>query len=155
MSGESWAIHNDQSEKAFIKHVSDLRKKNGCVTYPAPRLGSTRSNPHNNLFHLWCRRYAKHLFNKSEISSDELGGMKLIIKKAFWLNYPWCRWMIKGNPINPITKESTIDYESSGKYKSTEMYMMLEFIQNYAAIDGLILESEGEFLKQQQEAEGV
>jgi hypothetical protein len=44
------------------------------------------------------------------------------------------------------------DYTSSKDWKTGEMYMVLTFIQLCAAQDGLILESKGEFAKNQREA---
>ena len=51
--------------------------------------------------------------------------------------------------VNPFTNEAKKDYASSASWKSGEMFMFLEWLQNHAAKNGLILESKGEFASKQ------
>ena len=81
--------------------------------------------------------------------------MKRSAKAGFVREHPICKsWMIQ-DITNPFNGETKSDYTSSAGYKKGEMFMFLTWLQMMAANDGLILESKGEFAKNQRETTGV
>jgi hypothetical protein len=150
---EHWTVNSDHTEAAFIASVKQLRAEHGYLTYSKPRIGKDRSLPANALFHVWCTDYCAHLVKKDkrEVSKGELAGMKRIIKKRFNAEHP-NNFMVH-DVINPMTGEKKRDYTSSSDWKSGEMFMVMEWLQMFAANDGLILESLGQYDKLKRKAD--
>ena len=149
---ESWTVNSEHSEIAFISHIKKLRAEHGYLTFSAPRIGVDRSLDQNALLHVWATEYAAHLLKKSkkEVSSGELAGMKRIIKQRF--NSANSNRFMVHDVVDPFTGNSKKDYTSSKNWKTGEMFMVLEWLQLYAANDGLILESKGQYDKLKREA---
>lgn len=146
---ESWTVNSEHSRKAYHKHVDDIYEEHKYATFPAPRIGADRSLDQNALFHVWCTEYISFRLSihKKEVSKGLLAGMKLIVKKRFTAAHPdSIGWMVF-DIVNPFNQKSKKDYTSSKDWKRGEMFMVLTWLQNVAAEDGLILESRGEFDK--------
>ena len=77
--------------------------------------------------------------------------MKRTVKKIFLLAYPEAKdWMT--HEITDYAENKTKkDYTSSADWKTGEMFTVLTFMQLEAANQGIILESKGEFAKNQRE----
>jgi hypothetical protein len=150
---ESWILNSDHTEAAFIFNLKKLREKHGYITFSKPRIGKDRSIDQNSLFHVWVTEYAAHLLKKSkkEVTKGELAGMKFEIKKRF--NHHHVNNFMVHTVSNPLTSESKKDYTSSGDWKRGEMYMVMDWLQLYAANDGLVLEARGVFAKLKREGE--
>ncbi len=151
--GESWTINSDVSLKAFIANVQSLYSEHKYLTYGKPRIGIDRSINQNALFHVWCTEWIAHKLriDKREVSKAELAGMKRTIKKMFLLAHPESKtWMVQVI-TDYTTGEQKKDYTSSADWKTGEMFMVLTFMQNEAANQGIILGSKGEFAKNQRE----
>lgn len=151
---ECWTINSDHTEAAFIARVRELRKEHGYITYSAPRIGKDRSMDQNALFHVWCTEYAAHLLNKTkkDISKGELVGMKRLIKKRF--NAANSNNFMVHTVVDPFTGQSKRDYTSSSDWRVGEAFIVMEWLQLYAANDGLILESLGQYDKLKRKANG-
>lgn len=149
---EHWVINSDHTELAFISHVKRLYQEHKYITFNAPRIGKDRSLDQNSLFHVWATEYAASLLKKTtkQVEKGELAGMNRIIKKRFNATHP-NNFMVH-DVIDPFTGDSKRDYTSSGTWKTGEMYMVLEWLQLYAANDGVILESTGQYEKLQRKA---
>lgn len=150
---ESWIVNSDHTQAAFIANLKKLRSEHGYVTFTEPRIGKDRSIDQNALLHVWLYEYAAHLLGvpKAEVTKGVIEGLKFEVKKRFNQHHP-NNFMIH-NVFNPITKQSKKDYTSSGSWKRGEMYMVLVWLQMYAANDGLILEAKGVFAKLKRESE--
>lgn len=151
---EQWTINSEHSETAFFASVRALRAEHGYLTYSAPRIGKDRSLDQNALFHVWCTEYAAHLLKKDRrsVTKGELSGMKRVVKKGFNAQVP-NNFMVH-DVINPITGERKKDYTSSKDWKKGEAFMVMEWLQMFAANDGLILESIGQYEKLKRKSNG-
>lgn len=76
-------------------------------------------------------------------------GIKKTIKGLFYRENPY-EWMVH-KVICPLTKREKTDYTSSASWMVGEMYLVLTWMQIFAAQQGCILESKGEFAKRQRE----
>jgi hypothetical protein len=81
-----------------------------------------------------------------------LEGMKKTVKGLFYRENPY-DWMLH-RVICPLTKREKVDYTSSSSWKQGEMFLVLTFLQNFAATQGCVLESKGEFNKLQRKQNG-
>ena len=154
MNGESWTVNSDNSEIAYIAQVKKWRAEHGYLTFPKPRIGKDRSLDMNALFHVWATEYAAFLLNKGikQVTKGELAGMKRIIKKRFNANHG--NDFMVHDVVDPYTGKSKRDYTSSSDWKQGEMFMVMEWLQFYAANDGLILESKGKHRQLKKQSEG-
>jgi len=145
--GERWIVNSDHTEAAFIANLRKLRAEHGYITFGAPRIGKDRSLDQNALFHLWATEYAAHLLDKDKksVTRGELAGMKRIIKQRFNASTP-NNFMVH-DVVDPFTGNTKRDYTSSADWKVGEAFMVMEWLQLYAANDGLILEAIGQFEK--------
>ena len=154
---EDSVINSGASLMVFIKRAEKLYEEHKYITYPPPRIGESRSISQNSLLHVWCSEYAAHLLDKTKkaVTPGELAGLKRAAKAGFLREHPACKnWMVH-TITNPFTKATRREYTSSASYKKGEMFMFLTYLQMVAAGDGLILESKGEFAKNQRESEGI
>ncbi len=144
---EHWIVNSDHTEAAFIANLRKLRAEHGYITFGSPRIGKDRSLDQNALFHLWATEYAAHLLgnDKKSVTKGELAGMKRIIKKRFNALNP-NNFMVH-DVTDPFTGNTKRDYTSSADWKVGEAFMVMEWLQLYAANDGLILEAIGQFDK--------
>lgn len=149
---EHWTVNSEHSEAAFIAHIKALRAEHGYLTFDAPRIGKDSSLDQKALLNIWIREYAAHLLNKGpkQVTKGEHYGMKRQIKKGF--NSQNANNFMVHDVINPATKESKRDYTSTKDWKVGECYMVMEWLQLYAANDGLILESIGQYEKLKRKA---
>ena len=149
---EHWTVNSEHSEAAYIAHIKALRLEHGYLTFSPPRVGKDRSLTANALFHVWCGDYAAHLLkkHKSKVTKGEMEGMKRIIKKRY--NVSHSNNFMVHDVVNPFGGESRKDYTSSADWKSGEMFVVMEWLQMYAANDGLILESIGQYDKLKRKA---
>ena len=152
MAGEAWVINSESSKKAFIANLEKIYAEHPYITYAAPRIGADRSLGQSALMHVWCSEWIAHKLGKhyKSVESNELAGMKRTVKKLYYISNPDAHWM-----IHTITDYSTgatrKDYTSSADWTTGEMFSVLEFMQNTAANDGVVLESKGKFAKLQRE----
>ena len=151
---EQWTIDSDHTEAAFIAGLKALRAEHGCITYSAPRIGKEVSLDQKALLNIWIRAYAAHILEKTpkQVTLGEHEGMKRHIKKGFNSRHP-NNFMVH-DVINPITKESKKDYTSTKAWKVGEAFMVMEWLQMFAANDGLILESLGQYEKLKRKSNG-
>ena len=148
---ESWVVNSDHTETAYIVNVKKMRAEHGYLTFTKPRIGKDRSIDQNKLLHVWATEYAAHLLDKSTkaVTKGELAGMKFEIKKRF--NHHHVNNFMTHTVYNPLTKQSKKDYTSSKDWKRGEIYLVLDWLQLYAANDGLVLEAKGVFAKLKRE----
>ena len=153
MSGENFTINSDHTLVAFKKHVDDLYLEHKYITYAAPRIGADRSLTQSALFHVWCREYAaaKRKISTKDVNEGLLNGVKRIVKQEFTSYHPFCHNFMVYELENIRDESKRKDYTSSTSWKRGEMYMVLHWFQMMAAEEGIILESKGEFAKNQRE----
>ncbi|MES2367681.1 MAG: hypothetical protein V4563_17525 [Pseudomonadota bacterium] len=134
---------------AFHAHVDKIIADYPYITFEW-RIGEDRSLDQNALFHVWLYEYTAFLLHKDKRSVilAEMEGTKRMAKKAFYsqFGHPWMIF----RPIHPKTREEGLpQYTSSKEWKVGEMFQFLTWLQMTAANDGLVLESLGEFRKNQ------
>ena len=149
--GEVWVLKNETSKKAFIANVEKMFDEYGHLTYDAPRIGADRSLGQNAIFHMWLGEFACHLAkcHYTQLTDGMIDGIKKTVKGLFYREYPY-EWMVH-KVICPLTKREKTDYTSSAKWKQGEFFLVLTWLQNFAASQGCVLESKGEFSKLQRE----
>lgn len=147
---ETWQTNSEPSFQGFITHARKLYDEHHWVTW-SWRIGEDRSISQNSLFHLWLTEFIAFKLGKhpKTVEENELEGIKRTMKKLYVIAYPDSRaWM-----VHEITDYSTgkkkPDYTSSASWKVGEMFLVLTWMQLFAADLGLILESKGEFAKNQ------
>lgn len=154
MQGEFHIVNSEHTWKCWVKDARAYYDKYKYVTFVPPRIGPLRSLDQNALFHVWATEVAAHAMRKDKkcVSHGELDGCKRALKRKFWLETKH-KWMIY-EIIDPLTGESKKDLSSSTRWSRGEMFEFLTWLQAYAATDlSLILESQGEFLRRQQQNE--
>lgn len=151
---ESWVINSETSLKAFATHVTNLYLEHKYITYSTPRIGADRSLGQNAIFHIWLSDFACHLAkcHYTQLTDGMIDGIKKTVKGLFYKEYPY-EWMVH-EVICPLTKRKKIDYTSSAKWKQGEMFLVLTFLQHFAATQGCVLESKGEYQKLQRQQNG-
>lgn len=153
---ESWKVDSLQTREAYKAQIDRWWDEHKYLTFPAPRFGMDRSIDQNSLFHVFCTEWIAFKLSRhpKSIEKFELAGMKRSVKKMFVLAYPDSKpWMIQ-EITDYTTGAKKKDYTSSKDWKRGEMYQVLTFMQDEAANQGCILESKGEFAKNQREASG-
>ncbi|MGY0399241.1 MAG: hypothetical protein ACWIPH_04765 [Ostreibacterium sp.] len=158
--GQLFTVNSESSLTAYQKWCAEQYENNHYLTFPAPRIGADRSLDQNALFHVWCGEVAAHFLGISRrlVDRGAIDGVKRTIKKSFYQVHPETyEWMIYTVRC-PIAGAEKKDFTSSSRWKTGEMFMVLEWMQFWAAdieIDSrpvpLILESKGEFAKKQRE----
>lgn len=147
MQGEHWIVDSETSLTAFIAHAKRLFTEHRYLTWGAPRIGPDRSIDQNSLFHVFLTEYAAHLLKKDKrlVTEGEREGMKRTVKREYWKLYHF-PFMVH-DVICPKTGATKKDFTSSKTWKRGEMFHVLNYMQDVAATDGLILESKGEHAK--------
>ena len=108
-----------------------------------------RSLDQNSLFHVWCSEYFNFV-TKTEIKDFNykdrntlMTGFKRGLKRACYADTQWYFLLVKLK--DPFTGKEETEAESTRNYTPGEMFQFMEWVQNRAAEDGLILESKGEY----------
>ncbi len=153
MSAIQWIINSEATKQAFFANVNKLFDEHRYLTYSAPRLGKDRSLTQNALFHVWLTEMTawKDNVHTKSVTREQLESMKDYVKECFLLHNPDCYSWVVIEYTNRRTGKTKKKYTSSASWKTGEMFMVLEFMQNWTAKAGLILESKGEFAKKQRE----
>lgn len=148
---EGFLVNSESSKAAYHAQIDDDFEKEKYLTYPPPRKGKDRSIDQNSLFHLFCSMWIAHKLGKhyKQVEKFEMAGMKRTVKKLYYIAHPEAHWMLQVI-TDYTTGERRKDYTSSKDWLAGEMFQVLEFMQNVAAEQGLILESRGEFNRLQQ-----
>lgn len=135
----------------FKNYVAD--RKPFRVVFSNPK---KRSLDQNALFHVWCWEYGVHITNAGHLTGKAKDKLidctKKSIKAKAYNEFGWEFLLTRIKNI--FTGEITTEYRSTAEYESGQMYQFMEYVQNIAAQDGLILESKGQFkeLKESQNA---
>lgn len=151
---EAWTVNSVQKRDAYKAQVDRWFEEYPYLTFPAPRIGEDRSIDQNALFHVWLTELAAFLTpcHPKEVTAGMLEGIKKSVKGLFYRENPY-EWMVH-NVVCPLTKREKADYTSSKSWKRGEMYIVLTWLQIFAGQKGCVLESKGEFAKNQKEANG-
>lgn len=147
--GESWTVNSEQSKAAYKAQVDRDFAEHKYLTYNPPRIGVDRSLDQSALFHVWLTEFAAFLTpcHKKQVTKGMLEGIKKTIKGLYYREYPY-EWMVH-KVICPLTKREKTDYTSSSSWRQGEMFLVLTWLQQFAAGQGCVLESKGEFNKLQ------
>lgn len=117
---------------------------------------SKRSLDQNALFHVWCEQYASYLTGQDlkklyyKDRNKLIDEMKLSAKRKYYAE-TGNSFLLEVKKDLFTGKEHTFP-RSSSEYGVSEMYHFMEWLQNIAATDGLILESKGQYLELKQES---
>lgn len=152
MKQETFTVNSATSAMAFYRHVQELFAQHKYLTFTL-RIGEKRSLDQNALLHVWLTEYAAHLLDKDkrQVTRGELEGMKRHAKRMYYAEHgeQCASWMIH-EVVNPAdTSQRKRDFTSSTTWKRGEMYLFLTWLQMKAAMDGLVLESKGEYAELQ------
>lgn len=149
---DATTVNSDVTLAIYLNKVRAEFMEHRYLTYPAPRIGMDRSIDQNALFHVWLTEFAAHLTpcHKREVTPGMLEGIKRSMKQKFYqeTGYDWMIHTVKC----PLTGREKKDWASSKSWKRGEMFMVLSWLQMFAADHGCILESKGKFHQYQREA---
>lgn len=153
--GEAWTVNDDRKRIAYHAYVDEMYCLHKYLTFPAPRIGADRSLDQNALLHVWLTEFCCHLAqcHKSQVTEGMIEGLKRSMKGLFYATYAYS-WMVH-DVVCALTGRTKKDFTSSKNWKRGEMFIFLDWFQNFAATKGCILESKGEFAKLKRESEGV
>lgn len=148
---EAFTVNSEVTLAGYLQKVRKDYMEHRYVTYPAPRIGPDRSLDQNALFHVWLTEFAAHLTpcHKSEVTPGMLEGIKRSVKQMFYRESGY-EWMVHAVKC-PLTGREKKDWSSSKSWKRGEMFLVLTWLQMFAAEQGCILESKGQFHKLQRE----
>ena len=152
MSDWPITVNSAHSRAAYFAIVDQMIEQHKYLTFAKPRIGPDRSLDQNALFHLWATQCWFHYQSLpvGKITPRELESMKRSLKKlAYGANgWPWLIHQVVDVFDNNRSKK---EYTSSADWSRGEMFDFLTWMQMTAANTGLILESKGEFAKNQRE----
>ena len=104
---------------------------------------SLRGLPQNALMHTWLRDAAEQTFGH-KCTDIELESMKRYTKTRCYSDTKHS--FLIHTLINPETKQNKTELTSSSKWDKGEMTYFLDWMQQFYAEQGLILEAKGEYL---------
>lgn len=144
---EPIVINGDHALMAACAKLTEMYHQHKYITIASVRIGADRSLSQSALMHVWLTECAAHYLSKHRkaVTPTDLEGMKRAAKARFYVEHkqPWMFHEI----YNPWTNEKKKDYTSSASWKTGEMTMFLDWLQNVAATDGIVLEAIGEYAK--------
>jgi len=145
MNGSAWIVNNEHSYQEFISFVDEQYKKDKYLIF-SYKSGRQRSLSQNNLFHMWVRQWAAHdhKCKPKEVTDRQFKDWKLTLKALYYVESSDDEMIYI--PINMATGEPAKPQMQSTKDLSTgSMFNFMEFVQNYAAERGCVLEASGEY----------
>ena len=145
--------HSDATVQEFLYQFEKILKDKKPVKITMKKYTQS-SLPQKALLHIWVREYAAHYYKKQikELSDLEQTNMKVTLKQRAYKEYGWD--FLTKKVTNVETGISAYVLESISEYDKGECYMFMEFMQDYCAAQGLILESSGEFKRLKDESMG-
>lgn len=135
----------------FLLLLAKRRSTNKSTTVCFSSPDTKRSIDQNALFQKWAREYACHTLNKQTVSEAEHDAMKYTLQRHAYADTGWA--YLLGEKRDLFTGEVKPDRAHTKNFDKGEMHQFLNWVQNRAAQDGLMLESLGEY--QQLQAEQV
>lgn len=147
-------VYNTDTSKAQAKHMlNDFLLEHGKCSMKLTK-GDRRRLSQNNLFQHWARKYAAFIKGCDPKSIDEQTHerTKTGLKLRCYLNTGW-RFMVNSFKDDSCSEPYLVP-KSSAELEVGEMFSFMEWLQVYAAEQGLILESQGEYLKRQEAQNG-
>jgi len=128
----------------FLRSISELIDKKEAFKVKVTGM-SNRSLSQSALLHIWVREYAAWRFKVplKSIQKSDVDDAKIILKQAAYNNADY-RWLCK-RVTNHDTGISALVLKSTSEYDKGEMFMFMEFVQAFAAQQGVALETLGEF----------
>jgi hypothetical protein len=104
-----------------------------------------RSLDQNALFQKWARTFAAHVFKvkESEVTDTQHEAMKISLQRKCYAQTGW-KFLIVHYP-DAFGGESKPQRAPTSKMEKGELHSFLDWVQMFAAEDGLTLESLGEY----------
>jgi len=145
--------YNDGTVQDFLRQFEEILKDKKPVKISMKKHNQS-SLSQKALAHIWIRDYAAFYHNKStkELTRTEEDNMKATLKQRAYKDYGW-DFLLK-KVTNVETGRSGYILQSISEYGKGECYMFMEFIQDYCGLQGLILETSGEFKRLKDESMG-
>jgi|TARA_R100000479_G_C6390530_1_gene204913 hypothetical protein len=136
--------YNEDTVQEFIKEFKK-RLKEGDALKITLKSFSEGSLPQKALLHIWIREYASKYFKKhlKAITEEDQIDIKTMLKQKAYKEYGWDFLVRK--VTNHELNISAYVLKSFADYSKGELYMFMEFFQDYASSQGLILNSQGEY----------
>lgn len=104
---------------------------------------STRSLSQNALFHVWITEACKYHYTTAKPEKADIEGMKRWMKLGCYTDTKQ-RWLLTF-ARNPENDEVKVDYVSSGKWNVGQAHHVMEWMLQFWAEKGLVLEVKGQF----------
>ena len=108
-----------------------------------------RSMEQNALFQVWTREIGEFVFER-EISETEHDAIKIDLQRRCYVDTSW-PFLVRTLPA-PITGKPKIERTPTSKMGKWDMHEFMNWIQRFAAEQGLLLESQGEHSEMKAEA---
>lgn len=140
-----WIVKCDHSYREFVEFISEQYKKDKYLVI-SYKTGRQRSLPQSNLFHMWVRKWAAH-YHKCEpkqVTKKQFTDWKLTLKALYYVDSHDQEMIYV--PTNMATgEEAKAQFQSTAELSTGSMFNFMEFVQNYAAEHGCLLDASGEY----------
>ena len=138
--------YNEDSVQAFLREF-ESKVKEGNPLKITLKSFSEGSLPQKALLHIWFREYASVYFKKplKALTLENEDDIKVMLKQKAYKEFGWD--FLTKKVTNHDLGISAHVLKSIGEYSKGEIYMFMEFVQDYCASQGVICQSTGEFEK--------
>lgn len=137
----------------FVYKLEEMLKKGDQLKITIKKF-EHKTSSQRSLVHIWFRVFAAHKWNckMSDLNSKQRKRIKNDFKR---MAYAQNHWDFILEPVTDVfTGQQGRELRSIEEYDKGELFMFMEWMQSYAAIEGVVLEARGEFkeLKEQTNA---
>lgn len=130
---------------AMQRKVEELFDKEKYVQF-SWKAGAKTSMPQKALIHIWFRTWMAAICKKKEedVTKVEIESMKRSVKARYY-NATGAAFLVEtlSDPFSPSKKR--VEYTSISDWTAGECHAVMEWMQDRAAEQGIILESMGEY----------
>ena len=132
-----------------VKCFGDQLKAAGVfpIAWRAEPYRDPRSLDQNALLHVWLGQFAGHALNVAKPTSEQREAMKIALQRRCYADTGWA-YLVQ-RVVDPFSGEVSVARASTTQLRKGEMCEYLCWIQAFAAEQGLILESRGEYAELQ------
>tara|TARA_Y100000361_G_C11129268_1_gene327876 strand:+ start:319 stop:780 length:462 start_codon:yes stop_codon:yes gene_type:complete len=143
--------YNQESVETFLTEFRS-KLKEGSPLKVTLKSFTEGSLPQKALIHIWIREYASAYFKKpiKALTPDDEEDIKVMLKQKAYKEFGWD--FLTKKVTNHDLGISAHVLKSIGDYSKGELYMFMEFVQDYCAAQGVICESVGEYKKLKNES---
>ena len=153
MRGQFFKIDSPEQIDRRCEHLASWLKSNWpgyAIVLKPQKYVTPRSMDQNALYWVWVTEYACHLLNKTKITEEEKQAMSYTLKRHCYKETNWPFLLVDRADL--FTNEKKPQAASTSDFSKHQMFDFMCWVQARAADDGLILESQGDYLTMREKA---